>query len=257
VSCDYRAGKVSSTAGVRAGINQMQGKLNNGAGAVAESFKRGAGRTATAALSVTENFKAPSLDALGTAVVLAGAMRGEKTRRQMLVVAGLGKLTREAAVVAGSGLARLSRVNQEGVTGGVSQKFFFKSNTPVTMWRSRLTPFLNSQDVAVWTRGQIKSSQGVMLESGGKSWHQGTTVLQTGQAITHLQSMAVPARHYYFNRPLSESEAVGLITGQKGFEAKNTAGFAGEISEVESLSPLWAETKRALIKAHIFWGSKG
>ncbi len=102
-----------------------------------------------------------------------------------------------------------------------------------------------------------------MLEIGGargrdkKTWHLGSSVVNTpaGQrTITLLQCLSLPQTHYYFNRLLSEQEAVGIVAGQKGFEPKYREGYVGQISEIESLSPVWANTKRAMIKSHIFWG---
>jgi hypothetical protein len=97
----------------------------------------------------------------------------------------------------------------------------------------------------------------MMFELGGKTWHRGTLVLKTNQGertITHLQSLALPAAHYYYNRRLSDNEAVGIVSGQKGFEPKALPGYAGQVSEVEALCPAWADLKRGLIQAHLRWG---
>jgi hypothetical protein len=103
-----------------------------------------------------------------------------------------------------------------------------------------------------------------MFESEGQTWHRGTTTVQTSLAqngdaggqrtITHLQKLSLPGTHYYFDRPLSEQEVAGIVTGQKGFEARHLPGFAGQISELEALQPAWAGLKKGLIQAHLFWG---
>ena len=70
----------------------------------------------------------------------------------------------------------------------------------------------------------------------------------------HLQSMSLPQQHYYFSRCLSDNEAVGIVTGQKGFDPKYMEGYVGQISEVESLAPTWARTKKSLIRGQLLWG---
>jgi hypothetical protein len=171
---------------------------------------------------------------------------------------GLLKLGQAAGTFAGTGLARLSRRREPGITAGMEQQFFFPSSTqrPVRMWQSRLTPLLNRADVGP---GGAQRSEGVMVESQGQTWHRGTTVIKTTQGrrtMTHLQSMTMPATHYYFNRRLSDNETVGIITGQKGFDPKTLEGYAGQVSEVESLMPAWAQAKRSLIQAHLRWGEQ-
>jgi hypothetical protein len=162
-------------------------------------------------------------------------------------------LGREVGQGLATGLARWSR--PEGTQ--VTEQFFFKSNTPVRLWSSRLTPLLNRRTVA--GMGLVTESRGLMLETGGQSWHLGTTTVATGQGertVTHLQRLSLPGQSYFFNRPLSENEAVGLISGQKGFEPRQLPGYAGAVSEGEALAPLWAESKKALIRAHLLWGDQ-
>ncbi len=60
--------------------------------------------------------------------------------------------------------------------------------------------------------------------------------------------------HYYFDRTLHDKEAVGIISGHKEFEARHLPGYAGEITEVESLVPTLANVKQGLIKTHLCWG---
>jgi hypothetical protein len=182
-------------------------------------------------------------------------MAGMAGRRAMMAV-GLLKLGQATTQAAGTGLARLSRETKEGVTGGTEQQFFFPSSTKreVGVWQSKLTPLLNRADSGP---GQAKRSDGVMLEVDGQTWHRGTSVLKTAQGertLTHLQSLSLPSTHYYFNRRLSDQDAVGIITGQKGFSPKTKEGYVGQVSELESLSPAWASLKRGLIQAHVRWG---
>lgn len=176
----------------------------------------------------------------------------ERLRRRSLLTLGLLRLGQAATMMAGTGLGRLSRPNENEV----KRRVFFPNTTrqPVSLGPSRLTPFLNRADAGT---APVKNSEGLLFEVGGKSWHRGTLTFQTGQGqrtLTHLQSLALPAMHYYFDRPLSDNETVGLITGQRGFEPKGLPGYAGQVTEVDSLCPAWAGIKHSLIQAHLRWG---
>ncbi|MCL4303499.1 MAG: hypothetical protein KJ077_47880 [Anaerolineae bacterium] len=195
---------------------------------------------------------------------LADRLPGLLRSRTILGI-GVLKLVQATSNFAGTGIARITRTDQSGIVDGVEQQFFFTetSKIPATVWKSNLTPLLNLADS--WP-GKVLKSEGIMFNVNGKTWHRGTMVIQTAQGertITHLQSLCTPATHYYFGRKLLLNEAVGIVSGQKGFNAKHlpnipdgrpATGYAGQISEVESLFPLWAAWKRNLIMAHLRWG---
>ncbi|MCL4298078.1 MAG: hypothetical protein KJ077_20215 [Anaerolineae bacterium] len=176
----------------------------------------------------------------------------ERLRRRGLLTLGLLRLGQAASIMAGTGLGRLSRPGESEV----ERRVFFPHTTrqPVSLWPSRLTPFFNRADAG---RTPVKNSAGLMFEVSGKTWHRGVITLQTGQGertLTHLQSLSLPASHYYFDRPLTDNETAGIITGQRGFEPKHLLGYAGQVTEVDSLCPAWAAVKHSLIGAHLRWG---
>lgn len=189
----------------------------------------------------------------------------DKVRKRTLMILGVMKLAQMASLFIGTGIGRMSRRNKIGVVDGLEQRFFFLNTTkiPVTTWKSSLTPLFNLADSGV---SPVLRSDGLMFEVSGKTWHRGTIVIKTAQGertLTHLQSLSVPAAHYYFNRRLDDNEAVGIVSNQKGFDPKHmpdrqglpSTGYAGQISEIESLLPLWASLKRGLIQAHLRWGA--
>lgn len=176
----------------------------------------------------------------------------ERLRRRGLLTLGLLRLGQAASIMAGTGLGRLSRPGESEV----QRRVFFPHTTrqPVSLWPSRLTPFLNRADAG---STPVKNSAGLMFEVGGKTWHRGALTLQTNQGertLTHLQSLSLPAAHYYFDRLLNDNETAGIITGQRGFEPKHLPGYAGQVTEVDSLCPAWAGIKHSLIGAHLRWG---
>jgi len=166
------------------------------------------------------------------------------------------KATDKVTSAVGSGVGALSKTGPAGEVMQEKRKlFFFKSKTPVSLWKSSLTPLINKRDVMTVSGKNIVSSQGVMFETGGRTWHQGTTVVKMAEGqkrtITHLQSMNMPASHYYFDRPVSNENSVGIATGK--IRPEGVPGFAGQVSATESLAPGWAAAKQSLIKAHLHW----
>jgi hypothetical protein len=220
------------------------------------TVSRGLGRSATAILAISNSFEGPErLDALMPVAAVGALLSGNNnTRLKILNALTAAQVARAVARSVGTGIARMSRPKGEAIR----TEFYFKGQPAVRVWPSRLTPALNARDIMGWPRLSVEFSGGQMVESEGKSWHVGTTVVKTPageqRAITHLQSMAVPSRHYYFNRPLKDREVAGIVQGQKGFEAKHLPGFAGQLGELESLHPTMAGLKKGLIQAHLFWG---
>ncbi|MEW5956874.1 MAG: hypothetical protein AB1801_04055 [Chloroflexota bacterium] len=110
----------------------------------------------------------------------SGQERGERSRvRQRATLAvGLLKLGQAVSAFAGTGLARLSRPDEPGITAGLEQQFFFPHSTqrPVRLWPSRLTPLFNWADAG---RGGLGGNDGLMVEWQGQTWHRGTTVVKT------------------------------------------------------------------------------
>jgi hypothetical protein len=153
----------------------------------------------------------------------------------------------------GMATATLSETGPAGAVTTERRRFlFFKSKQTVELNRSGLTGWLNRQNVI--GRRELSASNGLLFTTGGKSWHRGTVTFTVGQnkrTITHLQSLSYPAEHYYFDRRLSNQQAVTLASGQTQPEA--IPGFAGRVSKAEMLCPAWAGTKRALILARLHW----
>jgi hypothetical protein len=135
---------------------------------------------------------------------------------------------------------------------------FFKSRVKVGFAKSRLTGLLNRLDLAGSHRlGQnVVSSEGELVTARGKAWHRGAVVFKTPQGertMTHLQSMSLPATHYYFDRALTDEETAGIVTGQKGFKPHQIAGYVGEVNAMEGLAPAWAQTKHAMIRTRLYF----
>jgi hypothetical protein len=161
--------------------------------------------------------------------------------------------------VAASAVAGLSlKEKTHALTQERRSGLFFKSKVKVEFSKSRLTGLLNRLDLAgSHLLGQnIVSSEGELVSARGKAWHRGTVVFKTlsgERTMTHLQSISLPATHYYFDRALTDEETAGIVSGQKGFKPQQMAGYVGEINAMEGLAPAWARTKRAMIRTRLYF----
>lgn len=132
-----------------------------------------------------------------------------------------------------------------------------KALAEVTFQKSaRMTRFLNKLDLIGSHRlgKNVVSSEGDIVRAAkGGAWHRGTSVVQTpgGQrTITHLQSLKLPAHHYYFDRKLSDGEVAGIVSGQA--KANRLPGYVGEVHAMENLAPSWGATKKAMITTRLY-----
>lgn len=236
---------------MKTGISSIPGKVSNITGQISSTISRGLGRSATAAMTVLNSIDPPgSLDVLLPLAAVGALLGGNQTRLRLLNTVGAAQVARAVSTGLGTGVGRLSQ------NGAVQSRNFFNGRVQMQSWPSRLTPTLNARDIQGLPL-TVQASRGQMFESRGKTWHLGVTTVKTGQGertLGHLQSLAAPASHYYFNRALPETTVAGIIGGQREFEPKHLPGFAGEVTEVESLVPALSQVKKRLIQLHVFWG---
>ena len=156
-------------------------------------------------------------------------------------------------------LAEATRMAETGTVTRPKRRFFLpESQEQVPVWKSRLTGTLNRLDVigSISSKNILKS-EGIMIKTGGATWHRGTVVVKMPagkRTISHLQSLKMPAPHHFFERKITGEQAAGIAAGQ--VEPETVPGYVGSISEKESLSPAWAHAKRAMILTRLHWPPK-
>lgn len=158
--------------------------------------------------------------------------------------------------------SNLAGLTKTGSAGQVMQEkqflLFFKKEVPVALWKSSLTDKINRLDLVGSNLDKVVSSEGIMFRPGkGETWHRGTVVVKTAngkRSITHLQSLNIPQTHYYFNQPISDTDAVGITSGK--IKPQTVPGYAGSVTPLEALCPSWAATKQSLLRAYLNFGAK-
>jgi hypothetical protein len=182
--------------------------------------------------------------------------------RGIRAIAGtVAKYTVEAGTrVVGTRLAEATRTQDGGTLIQTKRRFLFlKSQKEVPLWKSRLTNLLNRNDVigGAFDSSHVVSSEGLMIKIDGVTWHRGTTVIRMPEGrrtIAHLQTLKMPATHYYFDRPLSDEQAFEIADNK--LNPETVPGYIGMISKSESLMPLWSKTKALLILTRLHWPPK-
>ncbi len=263
------AGVVATTAARLDRLNEAAGRTVAPATNLAMRFigpqspetRRAVGATAAAVITTAGLFPAGRrglrrgaglLAAGGKAGLQVGVHLVPHARTAYVAAKAVEKGTSLVGVAAGN----LTKTGEAGQVVREKRRFLVgTAKIPVELWSSSLTPLFNRRDIL--TR-QVISSKGVMFESDGQVWHRGTTVVKTStgrRTITHLQSLNAPATHFYFSRPISNEQAVGLASGQ--LKPEETPGYVAGVSRLESLAPALAQAKHALIRAHLHWPGGG
>jgi hypothetical protein len=269
MACDRNATSVTRAGAGRAGVPARSSRLGYVAGAIAARTSQLTGQVdqaiartgqamapaAQVVLAAADNVQSqPAVRRAVSGTMLAASLLVPPVRTGRRLLRRIERISSLAGDLAGA----LTKTEAAGeVLREKRPLFLFKSQTPVTLWRSRLTGLLNRQELLGSDRvtgRNVIASEGVMFRIRAKTWHRGTIVVKTGQGertITHLQSLSLPNSHYYFNRPLANEQAVGLAAGQT--DPASIPGFVGQVSSAEALCPLWSDTKHALIKSRLYW----
>ena len=257
MSCRRSSSQVGRLAAARSGISATSSQMVGLVGSAVNRLQKQLGGAATDTLRLVNQFNPPPTIESLNPLVAVGGLTGQLTGQRHLhnhLKNGLGtvRLARNVSSGLGTGLARLSRAGGQPVI----QRSFFRERVQARQWQTRLTTAVNARDLMLLPGVTVKASYGQMVEVGGQSWHAGLMLVQTAQgerAMTHLQRLSIPAAHVYFDRALKDQEIVGIIAGERGYEPRHLRGFAGELTEVESLLP-FSRLKQSLIKAHLLWG---
>ncbi|MCB0190379.1 MAG: hypothetical protein KDJ65_00395 [Anaerolineae bacterium] len=191
------------------------------------------------------------------AVAVAPRSMGEIMRNRRVLGQARRTIGVAGAVSALSASAAVWATKDQGDDQTLTLQKNEKTLAEVTFQKSaRMTGFLNKLDLIGSHRlgKNVVFSEGDVLRAAkGGAWHRGTSVIETpgGQrTITHLQSLKLPAQHFYFDRKLSAGEVAGLVSGHT--KANRLPGYVGEVHPVENLVPSWGTTKKAMITTRLY-----
>jgi len=99
--------------------------------------------------------------------------------------------------------------------------------------------------------GRVTQADGFYFFESGRTWqcwHLETQVGDTPRALTALKSLSLPAREFYFDRPIEPQQAVDIAMGN--LEPDTAPGFLGSVNELENATVSLGNLKRLFFAAN-------
>lgn len=119
----------------------------------------------------------------------------------------------------------------------------------VILRRSPVTP--RTARALGWLIGsRLVEAEGVYFFESGRTWHNQTVTValwDTQRTLTHLRSLSLPYREFYFDREVAPQTLVDLVKGSRTPDA--IPGFIGSVNELETITSL-GYLKRAFFAAN-------
>ncbi|GIK42125.1 MAG: hypothetical protein BroJett011_59580 [Chloroflexota bacterium] len=232
MSCETNGKKVGGTAGVAAGLPASISKANFALGAISNQILNTIDREGTLAQLTRSKqggrYRNRAFGTLvGTGVVAATAAAPEVTIPTLLFGAVLAR--------------RASKINPDTATGPLSKQsitvpgLFGQKQVEVPVYQEKGNP---GRRVF-----RVKKTNWVVQTHSAK--------VEQGQLhpYTSLETKAAIPQCYFFNRTLSDEEAVHIASGQR--EAHKIPGYVGTLSYREALTPIWGTVKVGMIHASV------
>ena len=119
----------------------------------------------------------------------------------------------------------------------------------VILRRSPVTP--RTARALGWLIGsRLVDAEGVYFFESGRTWHNQTVTValwETQRTLTHLRSLSLPYREFYFDREVAPQTLVDLVKGSHAPDS--IPGFIGSVNELENSTSL-GYLKRAFFAAN-------
>jgi hypothetical protein len=96
----------------------------------------------------------------------------------------------------------------------------------------------------------LVDAEGVYFFESGRTWHSQTVIValwDTQRTLTHLRSLSLPYREYYFDREVAPQTLVDLVKDSRASDS--IPGFIGSVNELETITSL-GYLKRAFFAAN-------
>ena len=119
----------------------------------------------------------------------------------------------------------------------------------IVLRRSPVTP--RTARALGWLIGsRLVDAEGVYFFESGRTWHSQTVTValwETRRTLTHLRSLSLPYREFYFDREVAPQTLVDLVKGSRAPDS--IPGFIGSVNELETITSL-GYLKRAFFAAN-------
>jgi hypothetical protein len=198
----------------------------------------------------------PPTPVIGAGAVLSLRPDAGKRIGRLWAIRQLGRQTGSVAVAIASGITAVTdKPGQDRTLKQTRRTILGQKGSQVVFSQSPFSRYLN-QGNSLLSRKHVVSVEGELIHYDRQSlWHRSTTVVQMPdgpkRTITHLQCLAPVPTSYYFDRPLPDKIVASIVSGQQ--RAYELPGYAGGVTGLERLTPIWARTKRHLILTKLHW----
>jgi hypothetical protein len=94
---------------------------------------------------------------------------------------------------------------------------------------------------------RMLEAKGFYFHEAGRTWHSHTATYRVGdvaKTLTHIQSLSLPNREYFFDRELAPQDVVDMVLGDR--DPDTIPGFIGACNEIDGVLGVTKSIKRLM-----------
>lgn len=117
----------------------------------------------------------------------------------------------------------------------------------VTLRESPISPVLGRGQAKLLGKDRVLEAKGFYFHESGRTWHCHTATYRAGdtpKTLTHLQSLSLPNREYFFDRELPPQDVVDLALGDR--DPDTIPGYIGACNEIDGVLGFTKGIKRLM-----------
>jgi hypothetical protein len=117
----------------------------------------------------------------------------------------------------------------------------------ITLRESPISPRVGRAQARILGASRVLESRGFYFHESGRTWHCNSTTYRVGdtpKTLTHIQSLSIPNREYFFDRELQPQDVVDLVLGDR--DPDTIPGYIGSCNEIDGVLGFTKAIKRLL-----------
>jgi hypothetical protein len=117
----------------------------------------------------------------------------------------------------------------------------------ITLRESPISPRVARGQARLLGASRVLEGKGFYFHESGRTWHCNSTTYRVGdvaKTLTHIQSLSLPNREYFFDRELQPQDVVDLVLGDR--DPDTMPGYIGACNEIDGLLGVTKGVKRMM-----------
>jgi hypothetical protein len=117
----------------------------------------------------------------------------------------------------------------------------------ITLRESPISPRVARGQARLLGASRVLAGKGSYFHESGRTWHCNSTTYRVGdmaKTLTHIQSLSLPNREYFFDRELQPQDVVDLVLGDR--DPDTMPGYIGACNEIDGLLGVTKGIKRMM-----------